>query len=247
VAGLLHQSLAGPNQRVIFQNPDDLQLAIERLGLDPAKAVLIRGSGVDTTRFTPAPELPHPPVILFVGRLLRDKGVLDFCTAARLAHEKAPHIKFQIAGTPDVGNPSSLQDADVQQISAVQPYLEFLGHVEDMPSCYRKASMAVLPSYGEGVPRSLIEAAACGLPLVSTDVPGCREIVRNQVNGVTVPPRDPQALALAILRLLECPELATSFGCQSRILVESEFSESSVLDRTLSVYRSVLREADLPA
>lgn len=245
VTSLLRQTLSGPNQRAIFQNPDDLQLAIDRLKLDPAKSVLIRGSGVDTTRFTPAQELPHPPRILFVGRLLKDKGVLDFCTAAGIIHEKAPQISFQIAGTLDSGNPSSLQDMDVQRISTLQPYLEFLGHVEDMPSCYRQASMAVLPSYGEGVPRSLIEAASCGLPLVSTDVPGCREIVQNDLNGMTVPPKDPQALADAILRLLKQPGLAAALGRHSRLLAESEFSESSVLDRTLSVYKALLDAASL--
>lgn len=245
VAGLLRHSLAGGNQRVIFQNPDDLHLATHRLGLDPARAVLIRGSGVDTSRFTPAFAWPDPPVVLFVGRLLKDKGILEFCAAADLVQEKEPRVRFQIAGTPDPGNPSSLQETDVQLFSRQQPYLEFLGHVEDMPSCYRGASLAVLPSYGEGVPRSLIEAAACGLPLVSTDVPGCREIVHDGKNGLLAPPRDPEALAAAILQVLQHAPLAVAYGRQSRLLAEAEFSEASVLDRTLSVYQALLDAASL--
>lgn len=240
VRRLLRRSLSGPAQRAIFQNPDDLQLAIAQLGMNPTTAILIRGSGVDTARFTPAHALPNPPVVLFVGRLLKDKGILDFCTAAARLHATNPHLRFQIAGTPDHGNPSSLGESDVARISESQPYLEFLGHVEDMLSCYRGASMAVLPSYGEGVPRSLIEAAACGLPLIATDVPGCREIVQNGVNGFAVPPRNPDLLTDAIQRLLDSPNLMTTFGAQGRALVEAEFSEASVLDQTLGVYKTLL-------
>lgn len=240
VKTLLRRSLTGANQRAIFQNSDDLELATSDLGVPFDQVMLIRGSGVDTARFSPAKELPTPPVVLFVGRLLKDKGILDFCSAAGRLHADHSDIRFLIAGTPDLGNPSSIQDLDVARISKAQPYLEFLGHVEDMLELYKGATILVLPSaYGEGVPRSLIEAAACGLPLIATDHPGCREIVHHGKNGWLVPVSDAAALAAAIKRLASSRTDQTAFGAQSRILAFSEFSEHLVFQHTFEVYRGL--------
>ncbi|WP_257305579.1 glycosyltransferase family 4 protein [Geothrix campi] len=241
IKGLLRRSLSGHRQRVIFQNPDDLQLAVKELGVDPCTAALIRGSGVNTARFTPALISPDPPVALFVGRLLKDKGILTFISAAEQLHKTHPSLRFRIAGSADAGNPSSLQISDIKKISSERPYLEFLGHVEDMVQIYRGASFMVLPTaYGEGVPRSLIEAAACGLPLIATDHPGCREIVLDGVNGFTVQPKDSQALADAIRKLLKNSDQMITMGVQGRTLVETEFSEESVIKRTLQIYRDLM-------
>lgn len=240
VMRLLKRALAGKDQRTIFQNPDDLRMAVEHLSLCPDASALIRGSGVDLSRFAPSPAPPSAPIVLFIGRLLKDKGIHDFCAAAAEVHKTHPQVRFRLAGAPDPGNPSSLSAAELAEIKKRQPYLEFLGHVEDPARCYRESSMAVLPSYGEGVPRSLIEAAACGLPLIATNVPGCREIVKDNDNGILVPPKDPPSLAQAIRRLADDPDLCMMWGRYGRLLVEAEFSERSVLAATLEIYRALL-------
>lgn len=240
VKTLLKVSLSQTNQRVIFQNPDDMNLMCLELGLPPQFAKLIRGSGVDTERFTPAAEFPSPPVVLFVGRLLRDKGIMEFCEAAGWVHAIHPDIRFRIAGASDPGNPSSLQDEELLRLAKTHPYLEFLGHVEDMLPIYQGSSLLVLPStYGEGVPRSLIEAASCGLPLVATDHPGCREVVRSGQNGWLVRPHDVRSQAEAICKVLDSTQDQAAFGLRGRSLAKSEFSEHRVLKDTFKIYRGL--------
>jgi len=240
VAWLMRLALKSTRVHTIFQNPDDQELTARLCGLDPARVSLIRGSGVDPSRFTPSSTPPSSPVVLFIGRLLTDKGIHDFCTAAAEVHQTHPQVRFRLAGAPDPGNPSSLSAASLEELKRQQPYLEFLGHVEDPVRCYQESSMAVLPSYGEGVPRSLIEAAACGLPLIATNVPGCREIVKDNDNGILVPPKDPPSLAQAIRRLVDDPGLGAAWGRRGRLLVEAEFSERSVLAATLEIHRALL-------
>lgn len=223
---------------VIFQNPDDLaQFAASGSLGNPAGVHLIRGSGVDTTRFSPpvAPA-PEPPVsILLVARLLREKGIEEFVAAASTLRSRGIAVRCLVAGDPDPGNPSSHDAADLARWRRESP-VEFLGHVEDMPALLRGVHIACLPSWREGTPRSLLEAGACGLPLVATDVPGCREVVRNGDNGVLLPVRDPAALADALQALVADPARRHALGARAREIVVTEFSESLVVARTLQVY-----------
>ncbi len=248
---------------VIFQNGDDLKIFRDLGLLGKTPASVIPGSGIDTERFSPAnppanakdPTPPpsdratdsprqHSPVVLFVGRLIREKGINEFLEAARLLHARGSQARFVVAGEIDPGNPSSLTRAQVDAEAAVKAeargadrLVEFLGHVEEIANVIRSADIVVLPSYREGVPRVLLEAAAMGKAMVATDVPGCREVVEHGVNGRLVPARDPAALAEAIRHLLEHPEVARRMGQRGREKVVREFSETRVLASTLEVYQ----------
>ena len=240
---LLRFALQGRNARLILQNPDD-QALFERSGLLEAGHIdLIRGSGVDCSRFCPRPASGTrngPPRVLLAARLLWDKGVAEFVEASRMLRAEGRNIRFVLAGVRDPGNPAAVPESTLREW-VEQGVLDWLGHVDDMPALYASVDMMVLPSYyGEGVPRSLIEAAACALPLVTTDMPGCREVVADGENGLLVPPRDAKALARAIARLVDAPDQAAQFGQAARAKVLAEFDEKIVIARTLDVYRRLL-------
>ncbi|HWU70106.1 MAG TPA: glycosyltransferase family 4 protein, partial [Pseudoxanthomonas sp.] len=204
VGALMRGSLGHGNSRVILQNPDDADLFTE-LRLAPAEKIrVIRSSGVDITRFSPAPRAPatRPMCVLLAARLLREKGVGEFAEAALMLKRQGRQIDFLLAGTPDPGNPSSVQREEVEEWQR-QGALRWLGHVEDMPALMRRVDVMALPSYyREGVPKSLIEGAASGLALVTTDLPGCREVVAEDgVDGLHVQPRSASSLAAALARL----------------------------------------------
>ena len=261
VRALLRLALGGANSRLIVQNPDD-QAAFQRTGLiDPAHIRLIRGSGVDTERFQPnqydSPHSPPPKTtpalratppspgrglgslkILLASRLLWEKGVGEYVAAARQLRQEGIAAEFLLAGDPDPGNPASIpleqldrwrQDGDVT----------LLGHIDNMAALLAQTDMAVLPSYREGTPRSLLEAAACGLPLITTDAPGCREIVQHDVNGLLVPVKDTAALAAALRRLCQEPATRQRMGHASRAKVLAEFDERIVFEQTLAVYEEL--------
>jgi len=195
--------LRSPRVHVIFQNDDDAHEFVSAGLAMPGQGVLIRGSGVDLTRFHPAPEDPAtPPLIVLPARMLRDKGVVEFSTAARLLGERGCRARFALAGPLDPANPAALTHSEILQFTVGAP-VEWLGHVEDMPELYRRAHVVCLPSYREGLPKSLIEACAAGRPVVTTDVPGCRAVVTHGVNGLLVPARNAGALADALQRLIE--------------------------------------------
>jgi glycosyltransferase involved in cell wall biosynthesis len=228
--------LRDPRTRTILQNPEDLELVRRQLGVPPTQTFLIRGSGVDSERFSPTGARRSQDV-LFVGRLLRDKGIIDFCEAAPMVHRAFPRCRFLIAGSTDPGNPSSLTCKDIARLEERYAFVRFLGHQEDMVSLYRSCGVVVLPTrYGEGVPRSLIEAAACGAPLVATDHPGCREIVRHGMNGFLVSPSDLAGLSEAIGTILANTILIERFGIHSRRIVQEEFSQEIVWMQTRAVY-----------
>ena len=226
---------------VIFQNPDDREAFLSRGLVSIDRAHLIRGSGVDVTRFAQSSK-PMQNVysaklnIIFVGRLLREKGVSEFVEAARSVRSLHPEAQFHIAGEPDAGNPSTISPIQIHRWTD-EGCVQFLGQCSNMPDLLRVSDICVLPSYyGEGVPRSLVEAAATGLPIVTTDMPGCREICREGENGILVPPRDAGALAAAIIRLIENPAMRKKMGVQSRKIAVSEFSEVKVIAETIKVY-----------
>ena len=242
VRGLLRLALGGSGARLILQNPDDVAL-FARAGLVDAGTVrLIPGSGVDCTRFTAraanAPSNAVPRVLL-AARLLWDKGLAEYVEAARTLQAEGRAVTFLLAGTPDPGNPAAVPLETVRSW-VEQGVVEWLGHVDDMRALLETVDLMVLPSYREGLPKSLIEAAACGLPLITTDVPGCREVVTDGVDGLRVPARDAVALAAAMTRLLDDPALAARLGQAARAKALAEFDERIVIERTLAVYGELL-------
>ena len=228
--------------QVIFQNPDDRAEFLSRHLVDQSRTHLIGGSGVNTTLFSPTVRRTSSNCrILFVGRLLREKGIYEFIEAARLVRDISPNTKFMIAGEPDAGNPSSVTSTQIAEWRDTGD-VQFLGHCSDMPSLLSESDICVLPSYREGTPRSLLEAAACGLPLVASDVPGCREVCRDALNGFLVPARDSVSLSKAILRLVADPALRAQMSLSSREIAVCEFADERVIEETLKVY-TVARQA----
>jgi glycosyltransferase involved in cell wall biosynthesis len=245
VSSLLRLALGGERARLILQNPDDVDL-FRRSGLvHPDQVRLIPGSGVDCRRFTPAPRAPEAGGagarlrVVLPARLLWDKGLAEFVDAARQLRSEGRAIEFLLAGEPDAGNPAAASHETVRGWIA-EGVVNWLGHVDDMPRLFQSVDVVVLPSYREGLPKGLIEAGACGLPLVTTDVPGCREVVTDGVDGLLVPPKDAAALARAIARLHDDAVLRQRLGAAARAKALREFDEQSVISRTLGVYRELL-------
>ena len=235
---LMRRVLRTRKLSTIFLNEDDLQL-FQRLKLiGPDRVSLIPGVGVDTNNFKLG-DAPHAetPVVLMGSRLLLDKGVGEFVEAARLLRQKGVKAHFWLCGSPDRGNPNFVPDKMLDRWRKQTP-VELLGHRLDMADLLRQANIVVLPThYPEGVPRILMEGAATGLPLVATDVPGCRVVVREGINGFLVPPKDVTALAKAIQHLLEDEALRKRFGQASRRIAVEEFSTPVIVDRYLETYR----------
>jgi glycosyltransferase involved in cell wall biosynthesis len=219
----------------LVQNPDDAAL-LARLGVPPARIRRIAGSGVDLARFHPAPEPPGTPVVVLPSRLLWDKGVGEFVAAARLLRARGVEARFVLAGDPDAANPASIPSAQITRW-VEDGVVEHLGWVDDMPRVFAQAHIVCLPSYREGLPKALIEAAAAGRPIVTTEVPGCREVVEDGVHGLRVPPRDAPALAEALARLIADPALRARLGAAARVRAEAEFGLDAVVAQTLALYR----------
>jgi glycosyltransferase involved in cell wall biosynthesis len=244
VRAMLHLALRGRRTRLILQNPDD-QMMFQQSGLIELDRVdLIPGSGVDCVRFSPcADEGSTPrqhPCVLLAARLLWDKGVGEYVEAARLLRSAGRNVSFLLAGTPDPGNPAAVPESTLQQW-ADEGVIEWLGQIDDTSELFRSVDIVALPTYyREGLPKSLIEAAACALPLVTTDMPGCREVVTNEVDGLLIPPHDAGALAQAIARLIDSPKLAARLGAAARLKALANFDERLVIERTLAVYRELL-------
>jgi glycosyltransferase involved in cell wall biosynthesis len=232
-------ALANPRARTIFQNPDDREV-FERAGLvRRERTALIRGSGVDTRRFAPSPLPPGAPLVVLPARMLRDKGVGEFVEAARIVHRRRPEVRFALVGGADRQNPAGVPEAELKAWHA-SGEVEWWGHRADMPEVFAQAHLVVLPSYREGLPLALAEAAASGRACIATDVPGCREVVRPGETGWLVPPRDAAALAAAIEEALSRPEELSRRGQQGRIMAETELGKEAVIGRTLELYRGLL-------
>lgn len=240
VRSLLKLALGGRNARLILQNPDDVAL-FEKAGLvDAAQVRLIAGSGVDCSRFTPDPDRKPGAVlrVLLPARLLWDKGLAEYLQAARVLKAEGRPIEFLLAGEPDPGNPAAVPEATVREWVG-EDVVQWLGHVDDMPALLRSVDIVALPSYREGLPKGLIEAAASGCALVTTDVPGCREVVTHDIDGLLVPVRDGEALAGAIARLQDEPALRARLAEAGRGKALRRFDERIVVSRTFDVYGEV--------
>jgi glycosyltransferase involved in cell wall biosynthesis len=233
---MLARLLNRPHSLTIVQNPEDMAL-LERSGLSATRLRLIRGAGVDVRIYYPVVPPPEPVCIVLVSRMLWDKGVGEFVEAAHILSKAGVNARFVLVGDPDPANPASVPESTLRSWHG-QDGVEWLGRREDMPAVLQAAHIACLPSsYGEGLPKSLLEAASCGLPIVTTDAPGCREVVRDGVNGLLVPVHDAAALAAALRKLIDDAELRRSMGEQSRLRAETEFGLETVIAQTLAVYR----------
>lgn len=227
VTNLLYRLAFLANDVVFFQNPDDLKL-FQQMGLvKKDQTALISGSGVNLQQF---PKMPLPAVdpltFLFIGRLLETKGIREFCEAARLIHQQYPHIHFQILGGLH-SNPSRVEHADLMELIQAGG-IQYLGEQESGLQAIQNSHVVVLPSYREGVPKALLESLAVGRPIITTDVPGCRETVIDQKNGFLVPARDVQALAAAMEKIIHNPQQLKAMGNESRKLAEKRFDVHKV-------------------
>jgi glycosyltransferase involved in cell wall biosynthesis len=228
------------SSKVIFQNQSDLDRFLEAGLVPKASAVVIAGSGVDLGRFRVTPEPEGEPVVLMASRMLWDKGASELVEASRLLRSRGFEAKVILAGQPDTGNPNTISEEQLREWDA-EGFVEWLGHQDSMPELYARAHVVVLPtSYGEGLPRSLVEAAACGRAIVASDVPGCREAVADGVNGILVRPHDPEGLADAIEALLRDPARRAAMGRKGRERAEREFSDEQIVSKTLEVYDELL-------
>lgn len=220
--------------KVIVQNDDD-EKVLRSLRVSDVR--VIRGSGVDPQQFAPTPERDGKPVVMLVARLLRDKGVEEFAEAARLLNSRSESARFVLVGAPDPDNRSSVP-VELLDKWVDEGWLEWWGRRDDMPQTLSQAHIACLPSYyREGVPKSLLEAAACGLPIVTTDMPGCRDVVEDGHNGLLVPIRDVDSLVHALKVLINDKQLRKDMGEKGRVMVLERFTEALVVEGTMNVYR----------
>lgn len=219
---------------ILVQNPDD-RAAMSALRIKPDQLTLIPGSGVDTDALTPLPEPEGPMTVGFAGRLLVDKGIRALVAAHDILRQQGHEFNLIIAGNPDPANPTSVSPDEVEQW-ARRPGITWLGHIDDIASLWQRCHLAVLPSHREGLPGSLMEAAACGRPLIATDVPGCREIALDDQTGLLVPVENPAALAQAIVRLAASPQLRKRYGEAARRLVVDRLSAKIIGNLIVELY-----------
>ncbi len=242
LVGFLYRlALGKKNLRVIFQNPGDRDLLL-RMGVLCVESVeLIRGSGVDLKAY---PFVPEPegsvPIVCLAARLLRDKGVTEFVQAAGLLKQRGVVARFQLVGDPDPGNPATITDAEIAEWEA-EGIVEIMGYRKDIASVFAAANLVVLPSYREGLPKVLVEAAACGRAVVTTDVPGCRDAIDPDITGVLVPVRDPLQLANAMDALLKESLRRHRMGAEGRVLAENEFAIEKIVHQHMEIYSKLDR------
>jgi glycosyltransferase involved in cell wall biosynthesis len=233
VSAGLRATLSPRGAKVVFENPDDLA-ALTAAGMVRADAAsLIRGAGVDVAAFSPAAPAEGPVRIVLVARMIREKGIAEFCAAARMLRGRA---EFLLVGAPDPGNMNAVTEAELLAWQA-EGIVSWLGPRRDVAEILRSAHIAVNPStYREGLPKSALEAMACGLPVIATDIPGCREAVVNRVTGFLVPPGDVVSLAAAMARLIGDPDLRADMGAAGRARAVTEFSDSVICAQTMQLY-----------
>lgn len=238
VEWLYRIALGHTNVKVIFQNPDDRAVMLDIGAVRKEKTALIRGSGVALSAYPMQPEPDGVPVVTLAARLLKDKGVQEFVAAARMLKKRGVSARFWLAGAPDPGNLTSVSEAQLSDWRA-DGVVDILGHCSDIPQLFAKSNIVVLPSYREGLPKVLIEAAACGRAVVTTDVPGCRDAIEADSTGLLVPVRDAAALADAIQFLIENPHQRKRMGMAGRNLAEREFAIEKVMQAHLAIYHEL--------
>lgn len=236
---ILARLLSFQNFQTIVQNTDDFEV-LKKSGVPTDRLQLIKGSGVDVDLFTPIqPDSSGAVTVVLVARMLWDKGISEFVQAAILLKSRYEKVRFVLVGDPDPANPAAIPEKILRGWNDSSG-VEWWGRCEDIPKILEQVHIACLPSYREGLPKSLIEAAAAGLPIVTTDTPGCREVVQEGFNGFLVPVRDSRALAEALAKLIENSKLRTWMGKNSRERAIKEFSSSVINRQVLDVYRGVM-------
>lgn len=238
VEWLYRRALGHANSKVIFQNPDDRAALIGIGAVHKDKTVLIRGSGVSLAAYPMRAEPEGVPVVTFAARLLEDKGVREFVEAARVLKERGVVARFWLAGSPDPGNLTSISEEELSHWSK-DGFVEILGYRTDIPHLFANSNIVVLPSYREGLPKALVEAAACGRAVVTTDVPGCRDAIVPESTGLLVHVQDASGLADAIQFLIENPDRRKLMGISGRALAEREFAIETVVDAHLVTYHEL--------
>jgi glycosyltransferase involved in cell wall biosynthesis len=244
---MMRLTLNGDNSLLILQNPDDAQAFTASNLVSEKKIRVIRSSGVDTSRFIPRSELLGGKLrVLLVARLLWEKGIGEFIESARILRSEGRDIEFILAGAPDSGNPRSAKREDVEKW-VNEGLVVWLGHVEAMPALLQSVHVMALPSYyREGVPRSLIEGASSGLAIITTDRPGCREVVeKDGVDGLRVAPKNSVELAAQIARLDDDRELLQRLGLEARRKALENFDERIVIEKTIDAYCELLGPASV--
>lgn len=239
IGSLYRVALAHRNMIVIFQNADDRQSLAKVAHLHAANVTVIRGSGVDLARYAHVSPPGGVPVVVLAARLLADKGIWEFVQAARLLKLRGSHARFVLVGTVDTANPTSFTDTGVSAW-VHEGAVEWWGHRADMPQVLAAAQLVVLPSYREGLPKVLLEAAACGRAVVTTDVPGCRDAIEPGITGVLVPVRDAASLANAMEALINDPLRCQAMGDAGRALAERSFDVRQVVAAHLQIYRELI-------
>ncbi len=235
-------AFAHPNCAIIFENDSDRQYLIDKKVITSQRTWLIQGVGIDPECFSPFPEPAGIPVIVLPARLLWDKGVGVLVEAARLLRSQI-QVRVVLVGEPDPGNPASIPQSTIQGW-VEEGVIEWWGWQNEMENVYANCHIVTLPSFGEGVPTVLLEAAACARPIVTTDVAGCRDVVSHGVNGLLVPPNDVLALKEALERLINDPALRSQMGAMGRQLVLQKYTQDQVNAATLGVYQALLAKEE---
>jgi glycosyltransferase involved in cell wall biosynthesis len=237
---LLRFALGRTNSHLIVQNSDDLARVVIG-GLASAGSVrLIRGAGVDPAAYRQVTAASELPLVILPARLLREKGVGEFVAAARLLRARGIGARFALVGKPDLANPTSLSESEIA-VWVAEGAVEYWGWRDDMPSVFSQAQIVCLPTYyGEGLPKSLLEAAASGCGIVASDIPACREIVQEGVTGWLVPTRDVEALADALQQAIERPDLRRQYGASARTQIVANFSSDRVARQTIAIYDKLI-------
>ncbi len=240
----LRSAIGRSGSTVLFQNEADrdelVQAGIVRL----SHTRVIAGSGIDVTAFSVKPSPQGTPLVVLPSRMLWDKGVGEFVQAARILKGKGVDARFVLVGRCDEDNPA---DIGWEQLSrwVGEGTIEWWGHRNDMSAVYEGATLVVLPSYREGLPKVLLEAAACGKAIIATDVPGCRDIVQDEVNGVLVPPRDSSTLAMSIANLLLDPHAREAMGVRSREMAVAKWAGPKISEQVLGLYHELLNASSV--
>lgn len=229
----------GVNAFTVFQNPADMNNFLKQGVVEKEKVQLIRGSGVDTEIFSPSQEPEGIPVIVLASRLIWEKGVGEFVEASTLLKAGGTHCRMVLVGDCDPDSTGSVPQEQLKKWHS-EGIIEWWGHKDNMAEVFSKTHIACLPSYHEGTPRVLLEAASCGKPIVTTDVPGCRQIIKDNEGGFIVPIKNPQALAESIRTLVDNPELRMKMGKRGREIIISEFSDDIIIGQTMALYERLL-------
>ena len=236
---MLRRILNLRNTHVIIENDEDCSSLVSGKFVNEANIQVIKGAGVDLSSYQATPENLDTQVVTMFARVLRDKGVLDFVAAANIVHTQFPNAVFQLVGDCDPGNPTSFSEHVVRSWESAGS-ITWLGYRTDVPALLASSNIVCLPSYREGLPKTLIEACAAQRAIVATDVTGCREVVNHGSNGLLVPVRNPEKLAAAISQLLGDQVQRTTFAKNGRLRAENEFASPIVIEQTLAVYKKVM-------